>query len=787
VRALDRKLLRDVYGLGGQVLTIALVIAVGIGSYVALISTYGSLLAGRDVYYADTGFADVFASLEQAPNGLEARIEAISGVARVETRVVKDVLLPMEGLPEPALGRVIGWPSRRPPNLDRIVLRAGRMPDPDRADEVVVLESFVTAHHLRLGDTVPVVLNGILRQLRVVGSALSPEYVYPVGGGTLGFGDPERFCVLWMDDTSLAAAFRMEGAFDDVAIALEPGANERAVIDRLDALLKPYGGFGAYPRARQISNFFVTSELSGLDRLSGMPLLFLGVGAFLLNVVLSRFIQLQRGEIAVLKAVGYSNREVGLHVLSFAGATVTLGAVLGLAIGALMAKGMLILYRPFFHFPSLTLHLDASVMARSVVVSAIAGVLGAASAVFRVVRLPPAEAMRPEAPPTYRPSWLERLGLGRLFDPVGRMVLRELLRRPLRTSLNVLGVALAIAVAMTGRISYDMLGTLETVQFETAQREDLAVSFRHVLPDRARSEIAHLPGVLAAEPMRSVPIRVRSGPRFRDVALTGLAEGSTLRRIVEWPLRTVPVPAQGITITDVLAQLLDVRVGDEITIEVLEGSRQVHRVRIGGLVHDLFGLNVYASLPSLHALLGETEGISTVLVRVDPAHAAELDARLRDLPSVASVDRRRTALQRFREQSEESLSVMSSVLTAFGVIVALGVVYNAARVALSTRARDLATLRVLGFRVSEIAAVLSGELAAYVVLAIAPGIVLGQWAFDAMMGEDYQETFRMPMTASGLTYGFAVATVAFAAIVTAGLVRRRLARLDLTAVLKARE
>ena len=661
------------------------------------------------------------------------------------------------------------------------------MMEPGRPDEIVVLESFVTARKLRIGDTVPVVLNGVLRDLRVVGVVLSPEYVYPVGVGGFAFSDPDRFAVMWMDEAALAAAFRLEGAFDDVAFALDRGADEREVIARIDSILEPYGGFGALPRKNQASSFYVDNELSQLERIARMPILFLAVAAFLLNVVLARVMQLQRAEIAVLKAVGYSNREIGGHVVGFAGATVAAGVVIGVALGALLGKGMLLLYEPFFHFPDLHLVIDLAVMVRAVAISALAGLLGAAGAVVRVTRLPPAEAMRPEAPPTFHESWLEALGVDRLFEPAGRMVFRELVRRPTRTALNVLGVALAIAVAMVGRISYDMLETLEDVQFDTAQREDLVVTFRKPLADRAVHDVAHLPGVLQAEPIRTVPVRVRAGPRYREIALTALRPDAELRRIVTWPLAVEAVPEHGVVITDVLANILDVRTGDTITVEVLEGARLVRQVPIAGVVRDLFGLNAYASLATLHAMLGEAEGISGVLVRVDPSRQAELDRRLRELPSVAAVDRKAVGLQRFREQSQQSLWTTATVLTVFGVIVALGVVYNAARVALSTRARDLATLRVLGFRISEIAAVLTGELAAYVVLAIGPGILLGQWFFRSIMGEGAQEMFRMPLTASGLTYAYACAVVAFSALLAAALVRNRLGTLDLTAVLKERE
>lgn len=786
MRALDRKLFRDLAGLRGQVVTIAMVLAVGIASYVTLVSSFRSLIVARDTYYSATRFADAFAYLERAPRSLVGRLEALPGVAVVEARASEVVMLPMPDLPVPAIGRVVGIPSGREPALDAIVLRAGRFVEPGRANEAVVLESFVQANRLSLGDTIPVVQNGVLSDVRIVGTAISPEYVYSIAAGQFT-QDDLLFAVLWMDERVVASAFRMEGAFNEVAFRFQPGAREREVLDAIDEVLRPYGGIGAFPRSRQPSSFIVDNELSQLESQSSLTLLFLVVGAFLLNVVLSRLVQLQRGEIAVLKALGYTNRDVGLHILELAGVIVAIGAALGLAGGALLGRGMVSLYARYFRFPALTLKLDAAVVGQALSVAVVAALVGAVGSVVRVIRLPPAEAMRPEAPPVVRPTLLERMGLTRIFEPVGRMIFRELVRRPVRTALNVAGVALAVAVSITGLISTDMIDNLEQIQFEASQREDFMVAFRQTAPDRAARDLAHIPGVLLVEPMRSVPARVRSGARWRDIAVTGHPEGATLRRVIAWPQRVVALPSEGVLLTDVLANILDVRPGDRVTLDVLEGGRPTRTVVVAGVVSDLFGLNAYMTLPALHALLGEAEGISAALLSVDPSEERRFEERLKAMPNVASVERRRSAIEKFEAQTAEQLWVTASILTGFGVVVALGVVYNAARVALSVRARDLATLRVLGFRRNEIAAVLTGELAVYVVAAIGPGLVFGGWFMRVAMGEGVVEMFRLPITASGLTYAAAILVTSLAAVISSLLVRRRLGALDLVAVLKAPE
>lgn len=790
VTMLDRKLVRDLLRMRGQALTIAVVVACGIASYVTLRSAYGSLLWARDTYYESARFADVFAHAKRAPESVAARIESIPGVAVAETRLVETVMIPIEDLSEPATGRLVSLPASGAPRLNAPYLRKGRMVEAGRPDEALLLETFANAHGLEPGATVPVVVSGVMRNIRVVGVALSPEYVMAVGGsaGQDFAPDNRRFAVLWMDRDAIAPAFDMKGAFDDVTVRLQPGANRRGVIDQLDVLFKPYGGFGAVDRTHQPSAFFVDNELSQLETFATVaPLIFLSVAAFLVNVVLSRVIHLQRPQIATLKALGYRGREIGAHYLSLVLAVVALGSAAGVALGVFLGKGMLDLYSPYFHFPVLAYRLDASVVATSVVVSAIAAVAGGVAVVWRAVRLPAAEAMQPEAPPTYRRSLLERIGLGSVLGGSAIMVMREMTRRPIRTALSCTGIAFGTAVIVVGWYARGSLELVIDLQFEQAQREDVSVAFTTPLDESARRELAHLPGVLRAEPVRAVPVRMRSAHRFRETALIGLTRDGDLRRVVEWPRRIVEIPADGVLLGTALAKVLGLGVGDVVTVEVLEGDRRVRDLRVAGLANEMFGLTAYMSMPALGAMLDAEPAASAVLLSVDPRFDRDIDARLKKMPRVAAVSRRRDVIALFRTQTAESMNTTSLILTLFGCAIAVAVVYNNARIALSIRSRDLASLRVLGFTRREISSVLLGELAAYVALALVPGLLLGKALAALMLSTANQELYRMPTVVTGETYALAAVVTAVAALISALVVRRQLDQLDLVAVLKARE
>lgn len=787
MRALDHKLVRDIWHLRGQAVAIALVVACGVATVVTSRVGYESLRDSQAGYYAAYRFADVFVALERAPESLRTALAAISGVAAVETRIVAQVTLDVPDLAEPATGRLVSIPAIRAPILNDIHLRRGRWIEPGRPDEVIASEAFADANRLEVGDRLGAVLRGRWQSLRIVGIGISPEYVYEIQGTNL-FPDNKRFGVLWMSRDALGPAFDLDGAFNDVSLQLAPGARELDVIDRADRLLDRYGGLGAYGRKDQISHSFLSDEIRQ-NRVFGtiMPAIFLGVAAFLLHIVLARLVATQREQIAVLKAFGYSSLDVGMHYLELALACVLAGSLLGAVLGLWWASEINRMYGEFYRFPVLRYAPGATVVAIGVGVSAAAAFAGALSAVRRVIALPPAEAMRPEPPASFRAGSLERTRLQRLLPASLRMIWRNLTRRPARAALSVFGMALAVAILIVGYYFVDAIDYLGTFQFRSVQREDVTVLFHDPRPARTRYELRALPGVSRAEPFRVVPARLRYQHSQRRVVLFGLEPGSELRRILDADGGVVPVPREGTVLTAKLAEILGVRAGDELQIEVLEQGRPVRRVRVAGVANELIGLNAYMDAGALHRLMREGDSISGAFLRVDAAATATLNAELKRMPAVAGATTRLAALRGFEETLARSLDVFTTVLVTFAAVIAAAMVYNAARIALSERGRELASLRVLGFTRGEVSVLLLGEQAILTALAIPLGFAIG-YRLCAALASAYQwEFFRMPLVVSTRTYGFAVAVVLASALGSGLAVRRRIDRLDLVAVLKTRE
>ncbi|MGE0464296.1 MAG: ABC transporter permease [Vicinamibacterales bacterium] len=787
VSALDRKLLRDLWEMKGQALAIAAVIAAGVTMFVAYLSNFDSLERTLSQYYERQRFADVFASAQRAPERLAARIAEIPGVITVDTRVVADVTLDVPGIDEPASGRLVSIPPNGVSPLNAPVLRRGAWPDPSRPDEVVASEMFCEANGFGPGDHVFAIINGRRRRLTIVGVGLSPEYVYSVRPGEI-FTDNRRYGIFWMNRQALASAFDMEGGFNDVALKLSPGASDEEAVGRLDRLLEPYGGLGAYPRRLQVSAWTLSNELTQLQTFGLVtPMIFLAVAAFILNIALARALALQRPQIAALKALGYSNRELAWHYIKWALAIAALGSLAGIVVGAWLGAQMIELYNEYFRFPMLDYRLSADVTAGSIAGSLVVAALGAQSAVRRAVDVPPAEAMRPDSPVKYRQSIGERWRVFRRLPQASRMVLRNVERQPLRAAMSVLGIGFAGAILLIGLSFIDVMNVLIDEQFMYAMRQDVTVTFSRPLSADAIHAVSRLPGVIDVEPMRVVPARLRVGHRHRTLAVTGLVPEPRLNRVVERSGRVLTLPPGGLVLSKMLGEVLGVGPGGTVRVEVLEGARPAFDVPVAALVDDSMGVQAYMRLDALHRLMREGGTLTSAALLVDPGRVDALNAALKRLPAVAGVAVRDATLRSFRETMAENMNLIIFFNVFFAGVIAFGVVYNAARVSLSERSRELASLRVLGYTRGEVALILVGELALLTLLSLPIGAVVGYGLGMYIMTIFTNEVYRIPFFVTPQTVAWTFLSVIGSAAVSALAVRRQLDRLDLVGVLKSRE
>lgn len=787
ISILDRKLWRDLLRMWAQVLAIGLVLGCGVATILIAVGASRSLEDTRAAFYDRYRFATVFASLTRAPLVLRQAIGRIEGVSAVELRVVRPVLLDIPAFAEPATGLVVSIPDRGEPAVNRLYLRSGRLPEPGRAGEVAVTEPFAVAQRMGVGSTFQAIMNGRKQALTVTGVVLSPEFIYAVGPGDM-MPDQRRFGVLYMPRSTLAGVFDMEGAFNDIALRTRRGADLRALIDALDGLTKPYGGTGAYERADQFSHAFVEHELNQLRAMASViPPVFLFVSTFLVNMVLSRLIILEREQIGLLKAVGYGRLQIGWHYGKLTLVITAIGLAVGAYAGNMLGIGLTRLYVKFYSFPFLIFRQSMDLYMIAGGAAVVAAFAGAARAIWSVVALPPAVAMLPPAPTRYRSLFGGGTPYLRAMSQLTVMALRHIVRWPVRTLMTVFGTSLSVALLVMALFSFDSLEFMIDTMFFRAERQDVMITFGTEAAPRGLQAAARLPGVLRAEPFRTAPVILSSLYRSKRLSISGIPEHSDLVQVLDERFDPVALPPSGLLVSERVAKLLHLEVGDLVEVELLERHHRVEAVPVTAVIQSFTGLAVFMHLEALDRLLGDGPRIGSVRLAIDGKRVADLYRVVKQTPEIASVALLGNSRARFRDTIEENMTMMVSVYAALAVIITFGVIYNTARIQLSERARELACLRVLGFTKGEVSGVLLLELALIVAASQPLGWIAGYGLSWLVVHVSESDLFRIPHVIERSTFATASLVVIAIAAFSAFVVRRRVDRLDLVRVLTTRE
>jgi putative ABC transport system permease protein len=787
MHALDVKLFRDLKRLWAQALAIALVVAGGVATVVGAVGSIRSLEETRDAYYERYQFADVFAQVKRAPKGLIDQIGVIPGVAAVEARIARLALLDIPDSREPVTAQFISLPNGSEQRLNRIYLHSGRMPEAGRSDEVVVYEAFAEAHNMGLGSRFSAILNGRKHELTIVGAALSPEFIYTIGPGET-ITDNRRFGIVWMSEKALANAYNLDGAFSSVTLKLLRGALEHEVIKRLDALLDPYGGQAAYGRKDLPSHAWGEHGLDMLRNMSRtMPVIFLLISAFLINQWLGRIVALEREQIGLLKALGCRNIAIAAHYVKFVIIIVAVGTTIGGVAGTWLGAFITRMYGALIHFPFLVFVENWDVYVLGGLLSLLAGAAGAVRALRTVVALPPAVAMQPPAPARFGRILPARFALGQLVSKPTIMMLRNLSHHPLRAAFTALGMALAPAIIIVSLFLKDTVEDLINVTYFIADRQDATVSFVEKRSQNVVEQIAHLPGVLAVEPFRQVPVRIRYGSVERRIVVSGRPRGADLRRIIDVDLHAVALPENGLAISAWLAQILGVHAGDFVEVDLLEGQRRTVSLPVSALVEDFFGIQGMMDLESLNRLMWESPTVTSVSFTLDANKADSLYDAVKSMPAVSGMGIQRLSLANYRTLLAPLQTNMAMIYAGLAIIIAFGVVYSSARISLSERARELASLRVLGFARGEVLFILLIELGLLTLLAQPLGWGLGYLLSGLLKVQISGEVMRGRLIVEHSSYALASGIVTAAALFSALIVRKRIDALDLVAVLKTRD
>lgn len=787
MQALDKKLLRDFRRLWKQAFAIAMVLACGVAILLTALGMYTALSDTRETYYERNRFADIFVTVQRAPERLIAELAAIDGVWAVEARTAGNTVLDVPGSVRSATGRILSLPIDAEPRLNVPLLKTGRLPDPTSTSEVMVNANFAIANDFRLGDHFFANLNGQKRQLIITATAQSPEFIYTTGPGAL-MPDNETFGIIWMPQPAVAAAFDMTGAFNDVSLKLATGAQRETVIDAVDRLLDPYGSLGAYGRDLHVSDSFIDAEIAQLRNMASiLPPIFFGISAFLVSMVMGRIIMLERSLIGLLKAVGYSNLEVCLHYLMLAGLIAVVGVGIGWFVGTWLARLLAWQYAQYFDFPFLIFRTSLWVYAASGMAALLSTTLGAAQAAIKAATLAPAIAMQPPAPPQFKRSLIDRaMAAMRLSQPT-TMILRNLIRWPVRSGLTMLGLALAVSTIVSPSFFNYALDKIVDSAFYESARQDAMLVMSHDMPETVLSTAAALPAVLQTEGQQYHPVVLSNGNHEKRVAIQASQPSADLSRVIDNDGSAINVPSGGVVLTERLADYLEVGIGDRVAANFLGGRQETHMLTVTGTIAQYFGLGAYMDLEYVNGLLRQSPRISLVNVSLDDAEVEDLHAALKDIPNLVGIVMMTDTRRSFSETIAQSIGVMNMVYITIALLITIGVTYNGARIQLSERSRELASLRILGFTRSEVSYILIGETLLLALLAQPLGWWIGAQIAIAMANSFSSDLYNMPVVLHPAIFAKASFFVLLASFTSVMLVRRRLDKQNLVSVMKARE
>ncbi len=441
------KLLRDVRHRKGALLALGLIIMIGVAVYVSMAAVYRDLDGSRERYYRNQRLADFYVDLKRSPAWAIDLVKNIPNVRAVRGRVNMGVLIDLPNKDEPISGTSISMPLDRAPVINDLMLRSGTWFSGEDAQEVILNDAFARANGLKPGNRIKVTLLDRQHDLLVVGTAMSPEFVYLMSADSGIAPDPERFGVMYMPERFLQESCDLSGAYNQF-IGLVYDTSDIMVDNTLELIsdrLDMYGVTNTTAARNQISVNFLDSELHGLKVTSTItPAIFLGVAALVLNVLMGRMVVQQRSIIGTLMALGYTPAAIMRHYLAFAVFVGTVGGCAGVVFGLYLQTVFVRIYRTFFALPSIDAHIYPDILCQGLAISVIFAVAGTIRSVRTASKLTPAEAMQPPPPEKGGTIILEYIPvLWQRLPFRWKMIMRTVFRNPFRSTVSIVATTLA--------------------------------------------------------------------------------------------------------------------------------------------------------------------------------------------------------------------------------------------------------------------------------------------------------------------------------------------------------
>ncbi|MCR4440829.1 MAG: FtsX-like permease family protein [Peptococcaceae bacterium] len=785
-----RKVLRDLKDNKGSYIACATVMVIGLLFFTSFSMVLENMDLAQKNFYYYYNFADGFAEVAAMPHGEIEKLRSIEGIKEIQGRLIKDVRVVFPGREDNVYLRLVSVDPGAVNPLNGVRLEMG-IPLEEREMNIWIDNKFYQANGLELNSEIEIIAEGKKRSLRIAGAGVSPEFIYAMRSSGDLFPRPEEFGIAYLPYKTMETFFQEKGSVNSLIFKLMPGADYQGVEDRLKAELKAYGLKSIYPRKDQASHVILSEELEQLGNMGrSIPLIFLSVASIILYIMLRRMIENQRVQIGVLKAMGYTDREVMFHYLSYALVVGAAGGIAGGLLGAALSRPYTDMYRLYFNIPGLESRFSLAAvflsLALSLTFSAIAGYRGCRA----VLALEPAEAMRPRSPLPGKSVLLERVSFfWKALNVQGKMAVRNLARNKSRSFFIVIGITFTFALLSMSWSMWELSEEMLFDQFEKIETYDVKINLSQPLKrSLVERELSGFPGVKSVESKAEIPVTLRNKWNKKDVVLLGLPAGSKMHRVLDADSQPVQLPHRGVVISERLAQLLEAEVGTELTLEslMLKDPDSSKKVEVAGVIPQYLGLNAYMEIEALQSLLGQGEIVTTAMLKIDERDLPLLHQEYRNSAVISGIEDRAKMLRQLRELMG-SYSATIYIMLLIGMVVGFAIIYNTSVISVSERSRELASMMVLGMTPSEVLSVITFEQWFLSAFGMLGGIPLTKLMLVGLARSISNDVYSMPTALGMMSVAVAVLFTVLSIWIGQRAAAGKIRSLHLADVLKAAE
>ncbi len=784
-----RKVFRDLKENKGTYFACIVIVIIGLMVFTSFSMVSDNLRKSQQNFYTNQNFADGFAQVRALPYSAVDRLSKIEGIAEIQGRMVKDVTVLFPGRTDNTYLRLISVDPKAAKPINDMLLNQGIPLSKGKAN-IWVDTAFFDANDLRMNDKIEVVAGGSKHELQVVGVGQTPEYIYALRSSADIFPTPENFGIAFVPLDTMKNLFPQENGFNDLVFNTLPDTDFEELKSVLEYELKTYGVIAIFPREDQMSHLLLTGELDGLQAMTkALPILFLSIAAMILYIVLKRLIEQQRGQIGILKAMGYTQTEVIVHYLSYALVIGLSGGIVGVILGFMLSKPFIEMYQMFFNMPGMEVSFDPKYLFIGILISFGFSILAGYQGSKRVLSLEPAEAMRPVAPVVGKKVLIEKISfVWDMLTVQGMMAVRNISRNKARSVFILIGVMLCFAITtFTGSMN-ELFQKMLFDQYEYVETYDVKATLAKPIEEKgAGRELMAFSGVKNVEALAEIPITIKNKWHKQDTVLLGIPKDGSLYNIIDQNYNKIDPPENGLLLTQRLAELLDVGIGSTIKIEspYLKEDAQ-DQLEVVGIIPQYVGMNAYIELGAAQNFLKQGDLVTSLLLEMEQEHVKDFQETYLQSDLIAGIDEKSHRMEKLQEMMK-SYGSMIYIYMLIGIIIGFAIIYSSSIITVSERSRELASMMVLGLTPGEVLSVITFEQWSIGIMGIVAGIPMSHLMLSAISQAMSTDVFTMPVSITSSSYIMGGIVTCFSIWIAQRFAARKIAGLSLVEVLKSPE